>query len=93
MVQWLIDSPCNERDGDSVLDQVTKIPHGPEHLSPHATTTEQVGSGTAPQLSSVQFSRSVVSDNSLQPHESQHATPPCPSQTLGVYSNSCPLSR
>ena len=29
-------------------------------------------------LSSVQFSRSVVSD-SMQPHESQHARPPCPS--------------
>ena len=40
---------------------------------------------------SVQFSHSVVS-NSLQPHESQHARPPCPSQTPGVYSNSCPLS-
>ena len=31
-------------------------------------------------LSSVQFSRSVVSD-SLQPHELQHARPPCPSPT------------
>ena len=31
--------------------------------------------------SSVQFSRSVVSD-SLRPHESQHARPPCPSPTL-----------
>ena len=41
---------------------------------------------------SVQFSCSVVSD-SLRPHESQHARPPCPSQTPGVYSNSCPLSR
>ena len=41
---------------------------------------------------SVQFSRSVVSD-SLQPHELQHARPPCPSPTPGVYSNSCPLSR
>ena len=40
-------------------------------------------------LSSVQFSRSVVSD-SLWPHESQHARPPCPSATPGVYSNSCP---
>ena len=40
----------------------------------------------------VQFSRSVVSE-SLRPHESQHARPPCPSQTPGVYSNSCPLSR
>ena len=42
-------------------------------------------------FSSVQFSRSVVSD-SLQPHESQHATHPCPSPIPGVYSNSCPWS-
>ena len=40
-------------------------------------------------FSSVQFSRSVVSD-SLWPHESQHARPPCPSPTPGVHSNSCP---
>ena len=31
-----------------------------------------------------QFSRSVVSD-SLRPHESQHARPPCPSPTPGVH--------
>ena len=43
-------------------------------------------------VSSVQFSRSVVSD-SLRPHESQHARPPCPSPTHGVYSNSCPSSQ
>ena len=43
-------------------------------------------------LHSVQFSRSVVSD-SLWPHESQHARPPCTSPTPRVYSNSCPLSR
>ena len=42
-------------------------------------------------FSSVQFGRSVVS-SSLRPHELQHARPPCPSQTPGVYSNSCPLS-
>ena len=41
---------------------------------------------------SVQFSRSVVSE-SLRPHELQHARPPCPSQTPGVHSNSCPSSR
>ena len=41
---------------------------------------------------SVQFSRSVMSD-SLQPHEPQHARPPCPSPTSGVYPNPCPLSR
>ena len=44
-----------------------------------------------PSVSSVQFSRSVMSA-SLRPHESQHARPPCPSPTPGVYSNSCPLS-
>ena len=44
------------------------------------------------QFSSVQFSPSVVSD-SLRPHESQHARPPCSSPTPRVYSNSCPLSR
>ena len=43
-------------------------------------------------LSSVQFSRSVVS-NSSWPHELQHARPPCPSPTPGVHSNSCPLSQ
>ena len=40
---------------------------------------------------SVQFSCSVMSD-SLQPHEPQHARPPCPSPTPGVHPNSCPLS-
>ena len=43
-------------------------------------------------LSSVQFSCSVESD-SLRPHESQHARPPCPSPTPGVHSDSCPLSQ
>ena len=42
-------------------------------------------------IHSVQFSRSVVSD-SLRPHESQHARPPCPSPTPRVYPNSCPSS-
>ena len=40
---------------------------------------------------SVQFSLSVVSD-SLQPHESQHARPPCPSPTPRVHPNSHPSS-
>ena len=31
--------------------------------------------------------------NSLRPHESQHAGPPCPSPTPRVYPNSCPSSR
>ena len=44
------------------------------------------------QFSSVQFSRSVVSDDSLQPHESQHARLLCPSPTPRVHSDSCPSS-
>ena len=44
------------------------------------------------QFSSVQFIRSVMS-NLLQPHELQHARPPCPSPTPRVQSNPCPLSR
>ena len=39
----------------------------------------------------LQFGRSVVSD-SLQPHESQHTRPPCPSPAPGVHSHSRPLS-
>ena len=39
-----------------------------------------------------QFSRSVMF-NSLRPHELQHARPPCPSPTSGVYPNSCPSSQ
>ena len=43
-------------------------------------------------FSSVQFSRSVVSD-SLRSHESQHARPPCPSPTPGVHPDPSALSR
>ena len=41
---------------------------------------------------SVQFSCSVVS-NSLQPHELQHARPPCPASTPKVHPNLCPFCR
>ena len=43
-------------------------------------------------ISSVQFIHSVVS-NSLRPHESQHARPPCPSPTPRVHSDSRPSSQ
>ena len=44
------------------------------------------------QLSSVHFSRSVMSD-SLWPHGLQQARPPCPSPTPRVDSDSWPLSQ
>ena len=52
------------------------------------------GGGSKWFFSSVQFTRSVVSD-SLRPHwlGLQHARPPYLSPTPWVYSNSCPLSR
>ena len=43
------------------------------------------------QFSSVQFSHSVMSD-SLRPHESQHARPPCASPSPRVHSDSRPSS-
>ena len=76
--------------------------------SPLGSTSPEMGLGcksiytqgeesTCPWLSytcfnSVQFSCSVVS-NSLQPYEPQHARPPYPSPTPGVYPNSCPSNR
>ena len=74
--------PCNAGGTDLIPGQGTKIPHAPEQLSPHTTITE----------CSVQFSCSVVS-NSLRPHGLQHARPPCPSSTPGVYSDSCSSSQ
>ena len=56
--------------------------HLPAQVPPRFTIQEQPRA-----FSSVQFSCSVVSD-SLRPHESQHARPPCPSPTPGVRSNS-----
>ena len=40
----------------------------------------------------VQFSSVAESCPTLQPHESQHARPPCPSASPGVHSDSCPSS-
>ena len=54
--------------------------------------TSQSSHSTSGCFSSVQFSRSVVS-NSLGPHELQHARPPYPSPSPGVHSNSRPSSQ
>ena len=47
---------------------------------------------TSSPIRSDQISRSVMSD-SLRPHESQHARPPCPSPTPRVHSDSRPSSQ
>ena len=63
-------------------------------LNPFSATASLVpgGDGKPEAPSSVQFSRSVVS-NSLQPHVGQHAKLPCPSPIPGAYSTSCPSHR
>ena len=61
----------------------TTLAKGPKNINLHNCYNSQ---------SVNQFSHSVVFD-SLRPHESQHARPPCPSPTPGVHSNSCPSSR
>ena len=82
------------------------VPHGIQDLSSQTRgqthtpcsqsglTTGSLGKSLTETLTNanVQFSRSVVS-NSLRPHESQHARPPCPSPTPRVHSNSCPSSQ
>jgi len=55
--------------------------------SPTFNRRVRIGWDAKISLSSVQFSRSVVS-NSLRPHESQHSRPPCPSPTPGIHPDS-----
>ena len=58
-----------------------KQPQGPSPVNRH--TKMWYIHITEYSVSSVQFSRSVVSD-SLRPHEWRHARPPCPSPSPGV---------
>ena len=60
------------------------------HINWRAASFVNIWKLTLLSTGSVQFSRSVVSD-SLQPHEPQHARPPCPSPTPGVHPSPCPL--
>ena len=62
-----------------------------EDLKCH-TKYSMLNSYSSSLFSSFQFSHSVVSD-SLWPPWTAACRPPCPSPTLEVYSNSCPLSQ
>ena len=65
----------------------------PRSLASHTRMAVVLWTWLCNGMSSVsQFSHLVVSD-SLRPHEYQHARPPCPSPTPGVYSDSCPSSQ
>ena len=89
--------PGLERVGPGLGEWLGKSPHC--WLSQGYVQVHLMGAGGSLKLQmvlakkdSVQFSRSLMSDP-LQPYGLQHARPPCPSPTPGVYSNSCPLSR
>ena len=71
---------------------VRSIPGIQGWFSIHKSITIQTKGKINHQFSSVQFSRSVMSD-SLRPHESQHSRPPCPSPTPGVHSDSRPSNQ
>ena len=71
----------------AALFTIARIWKQDNHLINRQTDTEVV----IDQIRSDQISHSVVSD-SLWPHESQHARPPCPSPTPGVHSVSRPSS-
>ena len=60
-------------------------------LAGYSSRVTRLGHDLATKFSSAQFSPSVMSD-SLRPHESQHARPPCPSPTPRVHSSSCSSS-
>ena len=80
--------------GESTLNSVSKVASSYLVLSPSFSfchSTYDHGHISYFLFSSVQFSGSVMS-NSLQPHESQHARPPCPSPSPGVHSDSRPSS-
>ena len=84
-------SPSNRRHTYSVLADMAAIPQFSPLMANPADTVMTQQSTALPQHSSVHFSHSVVSE-SLRPHESQHARPPCPSPTPGVHSDSRPTS-
>ena len=73
-------------------DDTTLMAESEEELKSLRVKVKEESEKVGLKLSSVKFSHSVMSD-SLRPHESQHARPPCPSPTPRVHSDSCPLSQ
>ena len=88
---------CMKVKIESEVVQSCPTPSDPMDCSPPGSSIHGTGTLQARVLEWVaivsdQISRSVVS-NSLRPHESQHARPPCPSPTSGVHLDSHPSSQ
>ena len=83
-------SQSNRKHSPVISDsQWTLVPPPSRHLGDHCSLMLWLSWA---RVCSVQFSSTVVSD-SLWPHESQHARPPCPSPSPRVHSNSGPSSQ
>ena len=67
-------------------DDTTLMAESEEELKSLLMKVKEESEKVGLKLSSVQFSRLVVSD-SLRPHESQHARPPCPSPSPRIHSD------
>ena len=76
----------------SICQQIWKTQQWPQDWKRSAFISIPEKGNAEECASSVSFSRSVMSDF-LQPHESQHARPPCPSPTPRVHSDSHPSSQ
>ena len=90
ILEW-VTIPYPRRSSDPGIEPTSPVPPA---LASRFFTIVHLGSPNPYPfvLASVQFSPSVVSD-CLFSQGLQHARPPCPSTTSGVYSNSCPLSQ
>ena len=89
---WLQSMGSKRVGHDWVTEQLSNWAHNYTHMNTHWHIVSTQYEAAIIRFSSVQFSRSVVSD-SLRPHESQHSRPPCPSPTPRVHSDSCPSSQ
>ena len=95
IVRELYSMLCDDLNGKKIFKRVDThicMTDSPCHMAEINRTLWSNPTPIKIQFSSVQFSRSVVS-NSLRPHESQHARPPCPSPTPRVHSDSRPSSQ
>ena len=97
---WVIHTATVRDGGKGSVSPISQNKLTPDRFRNPSKVTHRVGTEgfeslwlktTGEYHSSVQFSRSVMSD-SLRPHGLQHSRPPCPSRTPRIYSNTCPLS-
>ena len=84
---------CMKVKSESEVVQLCPTPSNPIDLGLPGSSIHGICQARVLVISSVQFSSVAQSYLTLQPHESQHARPPCPSPTPRVHSESRPSSQ